>query len=79
MDISPTNENLIIYTPLLFQTCIHFYLTTDILKNVGNQTVVGPIGFHTRKKYDGCQWGPEIAWSHSSKYNFIFSMRLILF
>jgi len=48
----------------------------DILKNVGNQTVDGPL----TKKYCGSQWGPLTAWfpTFFKISSFVFSRRKTL-
>ncbi len=48
MKISPKNEKSIIYSPSCLSCTTIFFLqnTKYILKNVGKQTVSGPLDFH---------------------------------
>ncbi len=71
-------------TLTLSQTCINFFLVLnkkeDILKNVGNQTVAGPIVFNSKKKkkskYYGSQRGPATVWLPTFfKITFMFNRR----
>ncbi len=51
----------------------------NILKNVGNQTVLVPTGFHYMDiKYNGSQWEPKLlGYQHSSKYLLLSSSKCL--